>query len=60
MTVHLHADGCVIAFEYVGQLAEEQDAEHRDHQEKSVPQNVTIVQQPAYAFKAPQNSYGPM
>ncbi|KAI1798327.1 hypothetical protein LXA43DRAFT_1056500 [Ganoderma leucocontextum] len=46
--------GCVIAFNYVGQLTEEEEAEHRD-QEKPAPQ-VTIVQ-PAYAFSERPNAY---
>ena len=60
------ADGCVIAFEYVGQLREEEEAKFSDR-EKAQAQNVTIVTQPAaaygqpqpYPFAAPQNSYGP-
>ena len=60
------ADGCVIAFEYVGQLREEEEAKFSDR-EKAQSQNVTIVTQPAaaygqpqpYPFAAPQNSYGP-
>ena len=59
-------DGCVIAFEYVGQLREEEEAKFSDR-EKAQAQNVTIVTQPAaaygqpqpYPFAAPQNSYGP-
>ena len=59
-------DGCVIAFEYIGQLREEEEAKFSDR-EKAQAQNVTIVTQPAaaygqpqpYPFAAPQNSYGP-
>ncbi|TBU31547.1 hypothetical protein BD309DRAFT_993216 [Dichomitus squalens] len=50
--------GCVIAFEYVGQLAEERDAEYRDDHEKPAPQNITIIPQPAYAFSAAPNVQG--
>ena len=55
-------DGCVIAFEYVGQLNDEEDAatsESRYGGEKGPQsQNVTIVTQPAYAFNATPNAMG--
>nr|VWO94003.1 Protein kinase domain-containing protein [Ganoderma boninense] len=47
--------GCVIAFNYVSQLDEEEQAQFSD-QEKPAPQ-VTIVQ-PAYAFSERPNVYG--
>ncbi|KAI0708083.1 hypothetical protein C8T65DRAFT_830075 [Cerioporus squamosus] len=58
--------GCVIAFEYVGQLNEEEEAKVSDR-EKNQSQNVTIVSQPSAAFAQPQpypfadsqNAYGP-
>ena len=54
-------DGCVIAFEYVGQLTEEEDAElaQQNHNPEKQASNVTIVTQPAYAFSATPNAYGP-
>lgn len=48
-------DGCVIAFNYVSQLDEEEQAQFRD-QEKPATQ-VTVVQ-PAYAFSERPNTYG--
>ncbi|RDX41616.1 hypothetical protein OH76DRAFT_187663 [Lentinus brumalis] len=58
--------GCVIAFGYVSQLNEEEEAKNSDR-EKNQSQNVTIVTQPAAAFGQPQpypfsessNAYGP-
>lgn len=47
--------GCVIAFNYVSQLDEEEQTERRDF-EKPAPQ-ITVVQ-PAYAFAERPNVYG--
>ena len=54
-----YIDGCVIAFEYVGQLTEEEDAELAQQNPEKQASNVTIVTQPAYAFSATPNAYGP-
>ncbi|KAI0746637.1 hypothetical protein C8Q80DRAFT_1271502 [Daedaleopsis nitida] len=54
----LPPDGCVIAYEYLGQLREEADAEARDAEKNQVAK-VQIFATPQYAFATPHNAYAP-